>query len=81
MMTLIMAAIAEEQNYPQPKPRKPNRLKESENETPFEKQSGVVKMVQDYNDIKKGISKKGVRKQNLIIKKVENWIKKGFIKL
>ena len=45
--------------------------------TPFNKKKGVLKMIEDYNLIKQGKSKKGIIKQSRIKNKVDEWLKSG----
>jgi hypothetical protein len=59
--------------------KKPQPKKSSE-PTPFNKQEGVLNMIQDYNLIKKGESKKGIIKQSRIKNKVDEWLKSGMLK-
>jgi hypothetical protein len=59
--------------------KKPGPKKSSE-PTPFNKQEGVLNMIQDYNLIKKGESKKGIIKQSRIKNKVDEWLKSGMLK-
>lgn len=48
--------------------------------TPFNKQDGVLKTIQDYNLILNGKSKKGKAKQSRIKSKVKEWLELGWIK-
>ena len=45
--------------------------------TPFKKEEGVLKMIEDYKLIQNGESKKGRLKQNRIVEKVEHWLATG----
>lgn len=56
---------------PEPKKSKPP--------TPFAKEEGVLKMIDDYNLIRKGESKKGIFKQKRIKDKVDEWLKSGML--
>jgi len=56
---------------PNPKPKEPFKP------TPFHKQEGISKMIKEYNLIKKGLSKKGIAKQNRIISKIKIYLEKG----
>jgi hypothetical protein len=47
---------------------------------PFHKHEGVLRMIEDYNLIKKGESKKGSIKQFRIKKQIEEWLEKGMLK-
>ncbi len=53
--------------------------KETSKPIPFNKQEGVAQMILDYKLIKSGESKKGKRKQAIIVSKIDNWIAKGFL--
>jgi len=48
--------------------------------TPFNKQQGVLNMINDYKLIKRGKSKKGIYKQNRIKNKINEWLESGMIK-
>jgi len=48
--------------------------------TPFNKQEGVLNMINDYKLIKQGKSKKGIYKQNRIKNKINEWLESGMIK-
>jgi hypothetical protein len=47
--------------------------------TPFKNQEGVLKMIEDYNLIRQGKSKKGIVKQYRIKKRVDEWLKSGML--
>ena len=48
--------------------------------TPFNKQEGVLNMINDYKLIEQGKSKKGISKQNRIKNKINEWLESGMIK-
>ena len=60
-------------------PTNNNETKSSLN-IPFKEQGNIPKIIEDYNLIVEGKSKKGIRKQNLIKSKIHNWIEKGLLK-
>ena len=55
------------------------KLPEPRKHTPFNKEEGVLKMIEDYNLIKQGKSKKGIIKQSRIKNKVDEWLKSGML--
>jgi hypothetical protein len=55
------------------------KLPEPKKHVPFKKQEGVLKMIEDYNLIIQGKSKKGITKQSRIKKKVDEWLKSGML--
>jgi hypothetical protein len=55
------------------------RITKTEKHIPFNKKEGVLKMIKDYSLIKKGKSKKGIRKQARIKNKVDEWLKSGIL--
>lgn len=57
----------------QPKLPKPKK------HTPFKKQEGVLKMIEDYKLIKQGKSKKGISKQARIKNRIDKWLKSGML--
>lgn len=80
-MLMELAALSE-QNTGIIKGKKPpanNETKSSLN-IPFKEQGNIPKIIEDYNLIVEGKSKKGIRKQNLIKSKIHNWIEKGLLK-
>src|SRR5690625_1678795 len=48
--------------------------------TPFAKRDGVLKLIEEYNLIAKGKSKKGILKQSRIKAKVDKWLMDGWLK-
>ena len=58
----------------QPKRNEPRK------HVPFNKEENVLKMIEDYNLIKQGKSKKGITKQARIKKRVGEWLKSGMLK-
>ena len=48
--------------------------------TPFNKQEGVLNVINDYKLIEQGKSKKGISKQNRIKNKINEWLESGMIK-
>jgi len=56
-----------------PEPIKPREV------IPFNKSEGVINIINDYNLIKKGKSKKGITKQSRIKNKVDEWLKSGML--
>jgi hypothetical protein len=81
MMGLAMAMIDQPDMYDiterdtTPKP-KPKPIKKP---VPFSKQDGVLRMIEDYNLIKKGKSKKGIIKQTRIKNKINKWLADGLL--
>lgn len=77
MMALAMSAesmdITERGSDRKPKHPEPKK------HTPFNKQEGVLKMIEDYNLIKQGESKKGIIKQARIKNRVDEWLKSGML--
>ena len=63
---------------PEPRSNKP-KLPEPKKHVPFNKEEGVLKMIEDYNLIKQGKSKKGITKQARIKKRVDEWLKSGML--
>lgn len=59
------------------RPKNPEPIKEP---VPFKEQEGIKKLIQDYQLIRQGKSKKGQLKQNRIIKKIESYIDNGMLK-
>ena len=57
------------------KPKQP----EPKKHIPFNKEEGVLKMIEDYNLIKQGKSKKGITKQARIKNRVDEWLKSGML--
>lgn len=47
--------------------------------TPFNKQEGIVKIIEEYKLIQAGESKQGLRKQSRTISKVKDWLNKGLL--
>jgi len=47
--------------------------------TPFNKQEGILNMINDYKLIEQGKSKKGISKQNRIKNKINEWLESGMI--
>lgn len=45
--------------------------------TPFKKQDGIVRMIEDYKLIQSGQSKKGKAKQARIVAKIESYLESG----
>jgi hypothetical protein len=55
------------------------KLPEQRKHIPFNKEEGVLKMIEDYNLVKQGKSKKGIGKQSRIKKRVDEWLKSGML--
>lgn len=79
MMLGVMAQQEDAYQLENPRNRKPNEPKKADEPKPFNKEGGVLKTIQDYKDIKSGISKKGQLKQNRILERVEKWLSKGML--
>ena len=81
-MLMELAALSE-QNTGVIKDRKPlpsdDELKSSLF-TPFKEQGNIPKMIEDYNLIVEGKSKKGKRKQAMIKSKIDKWLESGLLK-
>ena len=59
--------------------RKPQLIKPKKI-TPFNKQEGILNIINDYKLIEQGKSKKGISKQNRIKNKINEWLESGMIK-
>ena len=71
-------AITERGNVGNGKQPGPIKRKEP---TPFNKQDGVLKMINDFKLIIEGKSKKNHLKQMRIKRKIDEWLEKGFLNL
>ena len=83
-MELAQLSIEKPSTYKQRNNKKSENGK-SENEKSmhqmyFLESDGVIKMIKDYNEIIEGKSKKGLRKQNMIKAKINDWLKSGMLK-
>ena len=54
-------------------------LSKHKKETPFKKQSGVLKTIEDYKLIHNGKSKKSPLKQKRIVIRINKWLEDGLI--
>jgi hypothetical protein len=75
---MAMAMFAQSIDLPvveQPTPLLPKQRKYYK----FNEEPNVVRLIEEYKTIKKGISKKGKRKQTMIINKINKWIKEGML--
>lgn len=55
------------------------KLSKPRKHTPFKENEGVLKMIEDYNLIRRGESKKGIFKQKRIKDKIDEWLKSGML--
>lgn len=68
-----MYDITERDTTPKTKP------KPIKKPVPFNKEEGVLKMIEDYNLIRQGKSKKGITKQARIKNRIDEWLKSGML--
>tara|TARA_R110000851_G_scaffold90604_1_gene197883 strand:- start:545 stop:823 length:279 start_codon:yes stop_codon:yes gene_type:complete len=77
MMALAISSGAEPINIT--KKSRESRRHKLTGHVPFKEEEGVLKMIEDYNLIKQGKSKKGAIKQNRIKSKINEWLKSGML--